>query len=278
MPIAVGPSRRACLYYWDPPTETFLPCEGEDGKIYVHIESDIEIGAVELKDATTNVRAKVEAFAAKAALYVRTEAGAFPVTVTFPATQPVSIADGSDIAEGATTDAAASSAVAEDATARTGIGLWKGIKNILILLDAKWAALGQAAMAASMPVVIASDQSDVPVAISDPGRAPTVTPATSGGGGENINTTTALAADFYLRAITIHFDAEWTNDVTVTKDSAGGATYDTVLRVLEGAAGVTDMAWILEGDWPFQNGDQIVVTSTNPGIVTFGLEISTEAM
>ncbi len=220
---------------------------------------DIQLGAVELKDGDSDVRQDVGLVTARNAAYTQSE-------------------DGGHVATGATTDPAASPTVAEDATARAGIGLWKGIKNILILLNAKWAALGQAVMAASMPVVIASDQSDVPVAISDPGRAPTVTPATSGGGGENINTTTALAADFYLRAITIHFNAEWTNDVTVTKDSAGGAAYDTVLRVLEGGAGVTDMAWILEGDWPFQNGDQIVVTSTNPGTVTFGLEISTEAM
>lgn len=36
---------------------------------------------------------------------------------------------------GTTADAAASSTVAESTTARTGIGLWKGIKNILILLN-----------------------------------------------------------------------------------------------------------------------------------------------
>lgn len=73
------------------------------------------------------------------------------------------IADGADVAQGTTTDAAASSTVAETTTARTGIGLWKGIKNILVLMNAKFAALGQAAMSASMPVVIASDQSDVQV-------------------------------------------------------------------------------------------------------------------
>ena len=61
------------------------------------------------------------------------------------------------------TDAPASSTVAEDTTSRAGISLWKGIKNILILLNAKFAALGQAAMAASMPVAIANNQSAVPV-------------------------------------------------------------------------------------------------------------------
>ena len=44
-------------------------------------------------------------------------------------------------ASGAPTDAAASSTVAETATARTGIGLWKGIKNILILLEASITSL-----------------------------------------------------------------------------------------------------------------------------------------
>ena len=52
------------------------------------------------------------------------------------------IGDGADVAEGATTAAAASSSVAEDATARTGIGLFKGIKNILILIYNKLATPG----------------------------------------------------------------------------------------------------------------------------------------
>lgn len=42
--------------------------------------------------------------------------------------------DGSDDTLGATTDAAASSVDAESATARTGISLWKGIKNVLLLI------------------------------------------------------------------------------------------------------------------------------------------------
>lgn len=44
------------------------------------------------------------------------------------------IADGADVAEGAKANAPASSTDAEDTTARTGISLWKGIKNILLLL------------------------------------------------------------------------------------------------------------------------------------------------
>jgi hypothetical protein len=95
---------------------------------------------------------------------------------------------------GSTADAAASSTVPEDATPRTGISLWKGIKNVLLLvrailgatngvavvtdadgtlqqylrglvslIAARLPALGQAAMAGSQPVVIANNQSAVPV-------------------------------------------------------------------------------------------------------------------
>lgn len=53
------------------------------------------------------------------------------------------MADGADVAQGTTTDPAASSTVAEDATTRTGISLLKGIKNILILVKDKLTALSQ---------------------------------------------------------------------------------------------------------------------------------------
>ena len=81
-------------------------------------------------------------------------------------------ADGHSATLGTTTDAAASSTVAEDATARTSIALWKGLKNILLLLNAKFADLGQAAMAASMPVVIANNQSAVAVDATGQGDVP----------------------------------------------------------------------------------------------------------
>lgn len=56
------------------------------------------------------------------------------------------------------TDAAASSSVAEDTTARTGISLFKGIKNILILLNAKMPSLGQKTKAGSLSVTLSSDE------------------------------------------------------------------------------------------------------------------------
>lgn len=50
--------------------------------------------------------------------------------------QLIALFTSANTAQGALTDAAASSTVAEDATARTGISLKKGIKNVLILIKA----------------------------------------------------------------------------------------------------------------------------------------------
>ncbi len=55
-------------------------------------------------------------------------------SLSFGGGGPATVADGADVAQGTTTDPAASSTVAEDATARTGISLWKGIKNVLLLI------------------------------------------------------------------------------------------------------------------------------------------------
>lgn len=94
----------------------------------------------------------------------------------------VSIADGNDATLGAKADAP--STAVEDATARTGISLWKGIKNYLRTLVTSLlpASLGQKAMAASLAVTVASDQSAVPTqlptaaALADGAAATPTTP------------------------------------------------------------------------------------------------------
>lgn len=67
----------------------------------------------------------------------------------------VTIADGADVAEGSTTD----DPVTDPSEPGTTIGLLKGLLDSAV-------TLGQATMANSVPVVIASNQSDVPVSIS----------------------------------------------------------------------------------------------------------------
>lgn len=70
------------------------------------------------------------------------------------------IADGADVAQGTTTDAAASSSVAEDTTARTGISLWKGIKNVLILVKDALDTLIAPASLTETTVTVAQNESE----------------------------------------------------------------------------------------------------------------------
>ena len=71
-------------------------------------------------------------------------------------TGPISIANGADVAEGATTDIA----VVTDTTG-TISGKLRGL--VKWAFERMPAALGQAAMSASLPVAISSDQSAVPI-------------------------------------------------------------------------------------------------------------------
>lgn len=77
---------------------------------------------------------------------------------SFPATQAVSIANGADVAEGSTTDAAVT-------TNTTGTISGK-LRGIVALLAQSLATLGQKVMSGSMPVVIASDQTAIPISSS----------------------------------------------------------------------------------------------------------------
>ena len=64
-----------------------------------------------------------------------TQLRATPVPVS--GTVASTVADGASVALGAVADAASATSTVEDTTARTGIGLWKGIKNLLKLINDK---------------------------------------------------------------------------------------------------------------------------------------------
>jgi len=55
--------RRSLLYVYDSATDAWIPAKGDaDGNLYMELEAgDLEIGAVEIKDATTATRAVVDA-------------------------------------------------------------------------------------------------------------------------------------------------------------------------------------------------------------------------
>src|SRR4051812_19377337 len=113
----------------------------------------------------------------------------------------VSIADGNNVAQGTRTDTP--SVAVEDATARTGISLWKGIKNYLRTLVTSLlpASLGQKTMAASLAVVVASDQSAVPTQLP--------TAAALADGAANPTTPTVGAAGLHWNGAT--FDRQRNN-------------------------------------------------------------------
>lgn len=102
----------------------------------------------------------------------------------------VSIADGSDVAEGTTTDAA----VVTDA-AGTLSGKLRGL--VKWAFERMPASLGQKAMAASLPVVVASDQSTLPVSgpLTDAQLRATPVPVSgtiTANAGTNLNTSLLL--------------------------------------------------------------------------------------
>ena len=144
-----------------------LPVNVTSGSITIEI-GDIQIGAVEIKDHDSTTRLDVEAVTLKNALFDQSEDGAHVTTgaiadvvvvagaagtlsaklraisrdidatntaiallAELTETQPVSVADGSDVTQGSLVDAPAARDAYEDITARTQTALLKGIKNVL---------------------------------------------------------------------------------------------------------------------------------------------------
>ena len=77
-----------------------------------------------------------------------------------------------------------------------------------------------------------------------------------------LNYTTTLTRQFRLDEILIHFNAATTETITITKDSAKGANYDTVLRK-RAIAAETDFVFRPEQPIDFQAGDNVKVQCTN---------------
>jgi len=154
-------------------------------------------------------------------------------------------ADGHSATLGTTTDAAASSSVAEDTTARTSISLWKGIKNTLILMNAKFAQ-----------------------------ATPVVTNAT---GAAAIATSYAPAAAFWLDSVSLKLSAAGTTaeNLTITLNAVDGAAYDVALLTQDlSVSSVTSLLWTPD-DGPLlcEAGDAIDVAWPNSEGRTYGLRI-----
>ncbi len=160
-------------------------------------------------------------------------------------------------------------------------------------LDAKAPALGTAAMAASSPFTLATDDTQFGAvgAAADPDgnihgqlrsiaegvvAAPvaatrTVTNATGAGA---IATTTAVSADWKLNHVSIHFGAAITaaESVTVSLDANDGAAYDIPFDIML-LTGETDYFWYPEKDLVLESGDEVAVAFAGTDGETFGLRI-----
>lgn len=124
---------------------------------------------------------------------------------------PATIANGADVAEGATTDAPASSTDAETTTARTGVSLWKGVKNVLLLIKTALggglpAALGTGGglkvdgSGTPIPVTGTFYPATQPVSIASMPSTPvtgTFYPATQPVSGDFYPATQPVSGDFY---------------------------------------------------------------------------------
>jgi len=95
---------------------------------------DIEIGAVELKDAATDTRGKVVVGSSAAAGDVAVVVADAVLSAQVGATTTAPVADNTTV---------------EDGTARTGISLWKRIANCLIAILGKLPAVGTAGTASA---------------------------------------------------------------------------------------------------------------------------------
>jgi len=97
-------------------------------------------------------------------------------------------------------------------------------------------------------------------------------------GNLNMSSTTVRTAfnkDARILQVTIHFDAGTSNPVAIYYDSIDGAAYDTLLRSIP-CAGATDILWIPPAKLAIEKGDEIYLTWTNDGSITYGVKIEAE--
>jgi hypothetical protein len=95
-------------------------------------------------------------------------------------------------------------------------------------------------------------------------------------GAAAISSTTAVAAEFKLMAITCHFSAAPTTseNFVIKLDATAGAAYDTTLySVNPSLSAATDIAYIPDGELKFKANDEVVVTFTNTNARTYGLSV-----
>ncbi len=219
---------------------------------------DIEIGAVELKDATTANRAVIDSSgnqAVKDAALIALLPASLGAKLTAASLSATIATD--DAVLGALTETAPATDTASSGHNGRLQRIAQRLTSLIALLPT---ALGQGTMAQSLRVVLPSDQSAVPTYNAGSATPPTV-PSSSAytqanisfsSSGENVAVAGVSAQTVKLYACALTFASPV--DVTI-KDAAGGNT----LAVFQGVTFLT-----LD---PFPNGSPLFVTATAGALI-----------
>lgn len=209
-------------------------------------------------------------------------------TAAMAASSPVTIATDDTILSA--TNALLTTMDADTSSMATDIGTIAGDTTSI---DGKTPALGTAAMAASVPVTLATDDT-LTTAIKnaveimddwDDGAdhcetvnpyKPTVTSATGSGA---INTTTAISNNFELDHVSIHWASAIVaaESVTVSCDANDGTAYDFPIDITT-VTGATNYIYYPPTKFLFESGDEIKVAMTGSDGIVYGLRIVTRVV
>ena len=122
-----------------------------------------------------------------------------------------------------------------------------------------------------MPSGVAAD----PIYIKDTATGTDIVAVTATGAAA-INTTTAVAAEWKLLQVTVHFSTAPTTsqNFVLTLDNTTGVAYDTVLYSINPSlSAATDLVFTPDSELKFRSGDEVVATFTNTDTRTYGLTI-----
>lgn len=122
------------------------------------------------------------------------------------------------------------------------------------------------------------DAADALRVISTGGGSPPATTVlrSSNTGAAGIAITTAFAKKMKIRSVTGKASGAVVEALTITLDSLTGPVYDAPLPTV--AAGWTGFAWLPEGEFILEAGDEISIACANSGTKTYGIEVIAEEL
>lgn len=122
---------------------------------------------------------------------------------------------------------------------------------------------------------LAAESASTPIYIKDASTGTDILKVNATGAAA-IATSTAIAAEWKLLAVTVHFSSAPTTsqNLTMTLNAVAGAAYDTILYSVDPSlSAATDVVYIPDGEMKFFVGDELDIAFTNTDTRTYGLTI-----